>query len=66
MRRFGRTVTHDFARLGGGVLFANVGGDPGGDPDLAQMPARWLRLTPFAPEVYERIARFYGACVPST
>ena len=59
MRRLGKTVTEGFARLNNGVLFGTVNGNPGSNTDVVQIPGRWLRLTPFAREVYPRIADFY-------
>jgi hypothetical protein len=59
MERIGLTVEKGFARLDSGVLFGNVVGELGSGPGNVQMPGRWLRLSPFAPEVYDRIAEFY-------
>ncbi len=59
MLRLGKTVTQRFARLDNGILFGNVTGNPKSNPSLVQIPARWLRLTPFVPEVYKRISEFY-------
>jgi len=54
-----KTVTQGFARLNNGVLFGNITGNPKSNPSLAQIPARWLILTPLAPKVYQRISEFY-------
>ncbi|HOJ59529.1 MAG TPA: hypothetical protein PK878_04525 [bacterium] len=59
MARLGKTVTQGFARLNNGVLFGEITGNPGSNPDLVQIPGRWLRLSPFAPEVRERLAAFF-------
>jgi len=65
MRRLGKTVSLGFARLNNGVLFASVTGHPGSNPNLVQIPARWLRLTPFDSAVYQRIADFFLTYQPS-
>ncbi|MFB3787735.1 MAG: family 43 glycosylhydrolase [bacterium] len=59
MFRLGKTVTQGFARLNNGVLFGDITGNPGSNPDLVQIPGRWLRLSPFAPEVGDRLADFF-------
>lgn len=59
MQRLGRTVTRGFATRQDGVLFGNVTGDAGASPGNVQLPARWLRLSPFVPEVHDRIGAFY-------
>jgi hypothetical protein len=59
MKRMGLTVVKGFARLDNGVLFGNVVGEPAAGPGNVQVPGRWLRLSPFAPEVYNRITEFY-------
>lgn len=58
MQRLGKMVTNGFARQNNGILFASVNGNPGSNPTLVQIPARWLRLTPLAKDVYPRIAEF--------
>ena len=59
MEWMGLTVVNGFARLDNGVLFGNVVGEPAAGPGNVQLPGRWLRLSPFAPDVYNRIAEFY-------
>jgi hypothetical protein len=59
MERMGLTVVKGFARLDNGVLFGNVVGEPAAGPGNVQLPGRWLRLSAFAPEVYDRVAGFY-------
>ena len=60
MKRFGKTVTHGVGRLGEGVLFGDVGGSPTSKPERVSSTAvMWLQLTPYAPEVRERIVPFY-------
>ena len=58
MERLGKTVTQGLARLNNGVLFGEVNGNPKSSPSLVQIPGRWLHLTPFVPEVYDRIALY--------
>jgi hypothetical protein len=59
MRRFANTVILGFARLNNGVLFGDVTGSVKSNPKYVAIPARWLALTPYSPEVYRRIAEFY-------
>ncbi len=59
MARLGKTVTQGFARLNNGVLFGDITGNPNSSPGLVQIPGRWLRLVPFAPEVRDRLAEFF-------
>ncbi|RJP23042.1 MAG: hypothetical protein C4527_20880 [Candidatus Omnitrophota bacterium] len=59
MLRLGDTVTKGFARLDNGILFGDVTGNPKSNPALAQLPARWLLLTPFVQDVSPRISTFY-------
>jgi hypothetical protein len=59
MERFGRTVVSGFARLGDGILFGRIGGTGRSSPIAVRNPALWLRLSPYAPDVYERISAFY-------
>ncbi|MEW6234822.1 MAG: hypothetical protein AB1656_05495 [Candidatus Omnitrophota bacterium] len=65
MEKLGKTVVQGFARLNSGVLFGDVTGNPKSDPSLAQLPARWLRLTPFAAETHQRISQFYLTYQPT-
>jgi len=57
--RLTKTVTKGFARLNNGILFGSVNGEPNSNPAYVQLPARWLILTPYSEEVYQRISRFY-------
>ncbi len=59
MHRLGLMVVNGFARLNNGVLFGDVTGSPKSNPKLVQLPGRWLRLSPFEPEVYRRLADFH-------
>ncbi len=59
MQALARTVTYGFARLDNGILFGNVAGSPDlHDPSYVANTGYWLRLTPYNPEVYDRIAAF--------
>jgi len=60
MARFGRTLTCLIAPKSDGILRSHLDGDPEANPDkgLLASPGRWLRLTPFLPEVYGRIVAF--------
>lgn len=64
MIRLGKTVKLGFGRLGGGVLLPNVNGNPGSGPGNIQSTARWLALTPFAPDTYGIISQFYLRNIP--
>ncbi|MBI4558532.1 MAG: hypothetical protein HY706_13195 [Candidatus Hydrogenedentes bacterium] len=57
--RLCKTVTNVLARLDNGVLFGDVAGRPTSNPNHAAHPADWLRLSPFRPDVYERLSLFY-------
>lgn len=65
MARFGNTVRNGFARLNNGILFGVVTGDPKSNPNLAQIPGRWLPLTPFAPDVFDRLSLFFRKYQPT-
>ncbi len=65
MARLGKTATQGFGRLGNGVLLAVVNGDPAPGPGNVQLPARWLQLTPFAPETYRIISEHYLNYIPT-
>ncbi len=59
MRRFARTVTHGFGRLGNGVLFGNITGTPESSPKYVNWPARWLAFAPWEPAVRAPILAYY-------
>jgi hypothetical protein len=59
MRRFAKTVTNGWGRLGKGVLFGNISGSPKSRPDLVIHPACWLPLAAYDPDVKNRIVPFY-------
>ncbi len=65
MRRFGLTVVNGLARLGDGILFGNVTGDPGSNPALASSPHEWLIPGKAAPEAKDRLVAFYLNYQPS-
>jgi hypothetical protein len=59
MRRFAKTVTGGFARLGNGVLFGNINGSPSSNPAFVIDPAGWLGLCAYDPAVKAHILPFY-------
>lgn len=59
MERFGKTVLFGMGRLGKGVLFGDITGNPKSSPDYVSLPARWLNLARWTPEVKTRIVDFY-------
>lgn len=65
MKRIGNTVLQGFARLNNGILFGVVTGNPQSNPSLVQIPGRWLPLTPFAPEVFNRLSLFFQKYQPA-
>lgn len=60
MARFGRTMTCLISPKSNGIMRSFVDGNPkaGADKSLITSVGRWLRLTPFLPEVYDRIVTF--------
>lgn len=58
MHRFCKTL-EGLGRLGKGILLANVTGVPTNHPNQVQLPARWLRVTPWCPDNYRIIGDFY-------
>lgn len=59
MKRLGNTVLKGFGRLGGGVLFGDITGKPESNPGLVAIPAKWLPLAQYVPEVRPAIVDFY-------
>ncbi len=59
MKRFGATVVHGFGRLGGGILFGDITGNPKSNPQLVASPAKWLSLANYVPEARPLIVDFY-------
>lgn len=59
MQRLAKTVVNGFGRFGNGVLGGNVTGAPDFSPDYVCLPARWLVLAAYDPEVRPRIWAFY-------
>jgi hypothetical protein len=66
LERLSRTVVKGFGRREDGILFGCVSGDPsGGYPRNVSKPTRWLRLTPWNRQVYDRITAFQLRYDPS-
>lgn len=64
IRRLARTALHGFARLDTGMLYPRVDGGTNAVPPLPSTVAIWLQLSPQAPELYDRISRYYIERVP--
>ncbi|HWB53810.1 MAG TPA: right-handed parallel beta-helix repeat-containing protein, partial [Tepidisphaeraceae bacterium] len=59
MRRFAKTITDGWARLGNGVLFGDINGSPRSNPAFVVDPAGWLPLAAYDPAVKAHILPFY-------
>jgi hypothetical protein len=59
MKRLGNTVVKGFGRLGNGLLFGDITGNPGSAPQYVALPVKWLPLAKYVPEVRDRILAFY-------
>lgn len=64
LERFARTALLGFAREADGVLYPTIDGNPASNPHFVGTPGRWLRVSRYAPELYDRIALFYRTRVP--
>lgn len=66
MQRVANTVLKGFGRLGNGVLFGNVTGNPdAAGPEYASSPCHWLPLTHYDPAVRDCIVALYLNYKPS-
>ena len=57
--RLANTVLKGFGRLGTGILFGDVTGDPKSNPEYAASTARWLALAQFNPDVRAPLVTFF-------
>ncbi len=65
LRRFGLTVLNGIARRNDGILYGNVTGSPGSNPNHVSHPYGWLHAVPAVPEVKDRLLDFYLQYQPS-
>jgi hypothetical protein len=59
LKRVGLMIMNGFGRLGGGILFGNVTGNPKIDPKLVCNPSHWLPFTKAEPKAKDCIIAFY-------
>jgi hypothetical protein len=59
MQRVAGTIVRGFGRLGGGILFGDVTGNPASNPRYAGGPGKWLPLAQYDPDARERLVAFY-------
>jgi hypothetical protein len=59
MKRFGTMFENGISRLRGGIMLADVTGNPASSPARIGSPANYLRLRPWCPQIADRIIPFY-------
>ncbi len=63
--RLANTFLLGVGRLGDGIIFADVTGDPSKEPRYAGACARWLPLVPYDARVFEPVAQFFVRYIPT-
>ena len=59
LERFAAMVEHGYARLGEGILFGDITGNPGSSPKLVGAATNYLALAEVRPEIRERLLAYY-------
>jgi len=57
--QLGNTVVKGFGRLGGGILFGDITGNPASSPDYVSQPTAWLETAKYVPAVRDLIVAHY-------